>query len=330
MIFLALTMTLLLSWSLGKNNLSNLFGTAVGTNMVRLKTATTLAIIFIFIGAFFSGSGTTSTVLKIADLKTETDILIISLSALIVLEIMSRIGIPASIVQTIIGSLIGWDIYHHVSVDQNLIKKMLCGWFCAPLIAMIISFLLLKATQHYLKKHPIPLFTRDTLLRIGLILMGSIAAYMLGANNISTIISPYLNVFSKLNNWQIVFAVCCAVGLGCKMANKKVITTVGHKLFPLSPTEAFISIFATTISMMCFSIQAVREFLLILKLPLFPLIPIPMTSVLIGSICGISIAKGGNGLHFSVLGHIILSWILVPIIAGLLSGVLLLLLGEMG
>ena len=328
MIFFVLLLTLILSWSLGKNNLSNLFGTAVGTNMVQLKTAANLAIIFIFIGAFFSGSGTTSTVLKIADLKNETDILIITLSAAVILEIMSRIGLPSSIVQTIIGSLLGWDLYYHISVDTELIRQMLCGWFCAPLISMIISFLLLKAIRFYLIKHPLPLFTRDVILRIGLVLMGIIAAYMLGANNISTIISPYLMVFPKLDNWQIVFAVCCAVGLGCRMANKKVITTIGRTLFPLSPTEAFIAMSATTISMMCFSIQTVREFLLMIKLPLFPLIPIPMTSVLIGAICGISLTKSGNGLRFSVLGRIILSWILVPVMAALLTALLFLILDE--
>lgn len=330
MIFLALIMTLLLSWSLGKNNLSNLFGTAVGTNMVQLKTAATLALIFIFIGAFLSGSGTTSTVLKIADLKTETDILIISLSALIVLEIMSRIGIPASIVQTIIGALIGWDLYHQTAVDWALIKQMLCGWFCAPIVGTLISFLLLKIIRLYFVKHPINLFKRDAILRIGLIVIGATAAYMLGANNIATIISPYLTVFPKIETWQIVFTVCCAVGVGCQMANKRVITTVGYKLFPLSPTEALVVMLASTASMMCFSIQSIREFLVMLKLPVFPLIPIPMTSVLIGSICGISLAKGGNGLHFSVLGHIIISWILVPVMAALLSVLLLLLLGEIG
>lgn len=330
MIFFVLGITLILSWSLGKNNLSNLFGTAVGTNMVQLKTAVKLAVIFIFAGAFLSGSGTTSTVLKISRLKTEADILITCFSAIIVLEIMSRIGIPASIVQTIIGALIGANLYHYEFVDWIIIKQMLCGWLCAPLVGMVISFLLLKATQQYITKHPIPLFTRDVLLRIGLVVIGCIAAYMLGANNISTIISPYLSVFPKLDNMQIVFAVCCGVGFGCSMANKKVITTVGHKLFPLSPTEALVVMTATTISMMCFSIQSVREFLVMLKLPLFPLIPIPMTSVLIGSICGISLTKGGNGLRFSVLGHIILSWILVPVTAAILTILLFLFLGEIG
>ena len=319
MIIPVLMISLLLGWSLGKNNLSNLFGTAVGTRMVQLKTAAMLAVIFIFIGAFVSGSGTTSGVLKIARLETETDILITSLSAVIIMELMSRIGIPVSIVQTMMGSLFGWTLYHQMLIDWQDIKVLLCGWFCAPVIAMIISFLLLKITHCYLNKHPISLFTRDALLRVGLIIMGIIASYMLGANNTATIIGPYLTVFPDIESWKIVFGVCLAVGLGCYMANKKVISTVGQKLFPLSPTEALMVMISTTISMMLFSIQSVREFLVMLKLPLFPLIPIPMTSVLIGSICGISLSKGGNGLHFSVLGHIILSWILVPVMAALLS-----------
>ena len=46
---------LFLGWSLGRNNLSNLFGAAIFTRMVQPKTATFIAIVFVVLGAVFGG-----------------------------------------------------------------------------------------------------------------------------------------------------------------------------------------------------------------------------------------------------------------------------------
>ena len=50
---------LFLGWSLGANDAANVFGTAVGTRMVRFKTAAIVCSLFIILGAVISGSGTT-------------------------------------------------------------------------------------------------------------------------------------------------------------------------------------------------------------------------------------------------------------------------------
>ena len=48
---------LFLGWSLGASDAANIFGTAVGTKMVRFKTAAIISSIFIIIGAVYAGSG---------------------------------------------------------------------------------------------------------------------------------------------------------------------------------------------------------------------------------------------------------------------------------
>jgi PiT family inorganic phosphate transporter len=52
---------LFLGWSLGANDAANVFGTAVGTRMVRFKTAAIVCSIFVILGAIISGAGTTET-----------------------------------------------------------------------------------------------------------------------------------------------------------------------------------------------------------------------------------------------------------------------------
>ena len=49
---------LFLGWSLGANDASNIFGTAVGTKMLRFTTAAVIACIFLGLGAVVSGQNT--------------------------------------------------------------------------------------------------------------------------------------------------------------------------------------------------------------------------------------------------------------------------------
>ena len=321
MIEIALIGIMILGWSLGRNNLSNLFGTAIGTGMVHLKSAAMLAFVFIFMGAFLSGSATTSSVLALGDLRTPLDIITVMISAAIVLELLSKCGIPASIVQTIMGALIGWNFFYRVKIDWELVLQMIVAWFWAPLIAAVMAFILMRKIRKVLFHHPIPLFLRDRLIRIGLILVGIWAAYTLGANNTGVMTGPFFSIsaetiFGTFFVPMVTFLICLAIGIGCFWADKKVITTVGRKLFPLSPTEALVVMLGTALSMTCFSMQFLRNVLIDCHLPAFPLVPIPISNVMIGAIFGISLTKGGNGLRWSVLGRILISWILVPVVAG--------------
>ena len=323
MMIVALIGILILGWALGKNNLSNLFGTAVGTRMVRLRTAEILAAFFVAIGAFISGSATTSNVLALSDLKTATDIIVILISAAVVMDVLSRLGIPASIVQTIVGALVGWNLYHGIDTDMPLIKSIIGAWIWAPVIAALIGFLLMKCIRKILISYPISIIKRDLMLRILLIMAGILASYALGANNIGTMTGPFLSVFNACSETTLTAAVCGAIGVGCLMADKKVIETIGRKLFPLSPTEGFVVMLASAISMIFFSMEAIRHILAFFHLPTFPLVPIPMSNVMIGAIVGISLTKGGYGLRYAVLGRILISWFIVPVVAGGLSFLLL-------
>lgn len=306
---------LFLGWSLGRNNLSNLFGTAVGTRMISLKTAIILSIIFIFLGAFFSGQATTSSVLRLSELTSVSDAFIVCLSAAVVLELSSRLAIPASIAQTTIGSLIGWNLYSGRDMDLYVIQKMVGSWFIAPFLAAFIGWGVMRLFRTILRRYPISLFTRDAFVRVGLIGAGILASYSLGANNIGTITAPYLSVVEVVPN-KLVLIVCLFVALGCWMADKAVIKTVSNGLFPLSPSEAFVVMTGTALTMFLFTSQYLRHMMTLLHFPLFPLVPIPISSTIIGSIVGISLSKGGYGLRFSVLGRIILSWGIVPILSG--------------
>ncbi len=56
-----LTSGLFLGWALGANDAANVFGTAVGTRMIRFTTAAVICTVFVILGAVISGAGTTET-----------------------------------------------------------------------------------------------------------------------------------------------------------------------------------------------------------------------------------------------------------------------------
>ena len=57
MLLVFLSGGLFLGWSLGANDAANVFGTAVGTKMLRFKTAALICSIFLVLGAVIGGAG---------------------------------------------------------------------------------------------------------------------------------------------------------------------------------------------------------------------------------------------------------------------------------
>ncbi|CAN0300986.1 unnamed protein product, partial [Chrysoparadoxa australica] len=63
-VLIFLSSGLFLGWSLGANDAANVFGTAVGTRMVKFGTAAVVCSIFIVLGATLSGAGAAHTLGK--------------------------------------------------------------------------------------------------------------------------------------------------------------------------------------------------------------------------------------------------------------------------
>ena len=305
-----------LGWSLGRNNLSNLFGSAIGTRMISLKTAVVFASLFVFLGVFISGYATTRHVNDLAQIFSYKEAFFVCVSAGCVIYLLSMVGIPASITQTSTGALIALNIFNQLLIDTKLVVKSFMGWIYTPFLSGAIAFVLFWFFKYWLKKYPVKLLHRDMFVRLGLLIVGAFSAYALGANNIASIAGPYISVNKDMTN--ILFALTAlSVALGFYSADKRVIKTVSSGMFPLSPVEAFITIFASALTLFCFSSVTLKMVLTGLSLPSFPLLPVPLSEAVIGSIIAIALAKGIDGLKLKVVGQVILSWIVAPLTAGI-------------
>lgn len=305
-----------LGWSLGRNNLSNIFGNAIGTRMISLKTGMILASIFVFLGVIISGGGTTEHINKLATVSSFLDAFFICVSAGIVIYLLGLIGIPASITQTSTGALLALNIFNHLAVDTSLVVKSFLGWVYTPFLSGTAAFILFYILKFLLKKYPIKLLNRDLIVRGLLVCVGAFSAYSLGANNIASIAGPYISV-NKSYMFVLFLVTSISVAVGFFCADRKVIKTVGKELFPLSPLESFVVVFSSAATLFCFSSVSLKNFLSMLSLPSFPLIPVPLSEAVIGSIVAIALAKGIDGLKLKIVGQVVCSWFAAPLSSGL-------------
>ncbi|MBO5997607.1 MAG: inorganic phosphate transporter [Alphaproteobacteria bacterium] len=317
---------LFLGWTFGANNMSSVFGTAIGTRMLSFKTAAIIASILIVLGAVFSGAGVSQTLQDLGQINTLAGAFITTLSAGVSLFFMTRAGLPVSSTQAIVGALIGWSLFVHVDIQWEIVSQIVVSWFTSPLLAILIAFLLTVSVKSFLKVHPVPMLYRDAYTRLGLVLAGAFCAYALGANNIGNIMAPFVRVISlptlqigslfELSSAQQLFLIGgLAIVVGIFTYSKKVNTTIGQDVLQMSSIEAFIAIMSQGIVLLLFSSVTLHQFLVSRNLPAFPLVPISSIGAIVGGLIGVSLTKKGQGLKVKMLLRIMSAWIITPIIA---------------
>jgi len=101
--------------------------------------------------------------------------------------------------------------------------------------------------------------------------------------------------------------------------SKKVMLTVGSDLLRLSPVAAFIVVISHSIVLFVFASQGISSFLNSINLPSIPLVPVSSSQAIVGAVIGIGILKGGNEVKWGIASRIALGWVILPVIAALIS-----------
>ncbi|MEE9190388.1 MAG: inorganic phosphate transporter [Candidatus Neomarinimicrobiota bacterium] len=332
---LFLSSGLFLGWSLGANDASNIFGTAIGTRMVRFKTAAIIASIFVILGAVISGSGPSQTLGRLGEVTAVAGAFSVALSAGLTVLWMTRTKLPVSTSQAIIGGIISWSIFAQVEPEWSILIKIVFSWFLSIILAAIFALILYHLIGKLVAIIRVHLFRIDLYTRLGLIAVGAFGAYTLGANNIANVVGVFVPS-TELSNLvifglsvsaaqQLFFIGSLAIALGIITYSKRVIETIGKNVIKMTPQAAFVAVLAASLVLFLFTSRSLESFLLSRNLPSIPLVPISSSQVIIGSLVGIGFAHGGRGLQAGPLLRILGGWITTPIIAALMTyGVLFL------
>lgn len=305
-----------LAWILGRNNLSNAFGNAISLRMLSLRWSAFLGALFLCIGMFSNSASTTTVVSNLGVLKNMQEPFMICTSAAIVLLLLTHLGLPVSISQLTIGAFTGLLFYYGRQIDTVSLLNIFFSWLISPFLSIITSYVCFQTLRYLFLKFKIPLLYRTTLARIGLIIVGCFSCYTIGANNVSSILGLYVQV-SDVYTFSVIGGIGLMICLGFFMASPKVMHTMGRKLFPLTPLEAFSVILSCSLTLFVFSSVLLKDYLYNLGI-ILPTAPIPIAMVLVGSVIGISLSKGGYGIQFRVLNKIIISYFLSPFFSGII------------
>ena len=334
MIWFFLLSGLFLGWSLGANDAANIFGTAVGTRMIRFRTAAIIASVFVTIGAVYGGAGVTDTVGALGAVNALAGSFTVALTAGLTVAWMSRTGLPVSTSQAIIGAIIGWNFFTGSPTDHGTLVQIVSAWVVSPVLAGAFAVVLYLGAQRWLRHSRIHLVSLDAYTRAGLVLVGAAGAYTLGANNIANVMgvfvpaSPFGDLWLgnsiKITGTQQLFLLgAVAISVGIFTDSYRVMSTVGSQIFKLTPIMALIVVLAHTMALFVFSSEGLQHAIRSVGLPAPPLVPVSSTQAIIGAIMGIALVKGGKGLQYSTLGRVVVGWVLTPILACGMSFVLL-------
>lgn len=322
-----LTSGLLLGWSLGANDAANVFGTAVGTRMVRFGTAAVVCSVCVILGAVISGAGAAHTLGALGSVNALAGAFMAALAAAGTVYVMTKWGLPVSTSQAIVGAIIGWNLFSDSITDSQTLIKIVATWIACPVLAGLIAVPLLKLVAHALRAAKLHLLRLDAYTRIALIFAGAFGSYSLGANNIANVMGVFVDVspftgFSvagwlTLSSIQQLFLVgAIAIAVGVFTYSKRVMLTVGVGILPMSPVAAWVVVIAHSIVLFLFASQGLEHILASSGLPTIPLVPVSSSQAVVGAVVGLGLMRGGRDIDWKLVRNIAGGWVTTPLISG--------------
>ena len=329
MILFFLTSGLFLGWSLGANDASNAFGSAVGSKLVSFRKAAIIASIAVIFGAVIQGAGTTQTLGKLGAVNAIGGSFTLALASAITVYMMTKFSLPVSTTQAIVGAIIGWNLFTGSPTDTSVLSKIVVTWITSPVMGALFAILLFVLVNRIKKAAGIHLIRFESYIRTGLIITGAFGAYSLGANNIANVMGVFAPAFNlqdldlvlfKLNSNQQLFLLGgIAIAVGILTYSKKVMETIGENIVELSSEAAMVVVLSESLVLFIFSSSGLSELLVSLGLPAIPLVPVSSSQVVVGCVIGIGLYKGARNINFRLLGEISAGWVATPLISGLLA-----------
>jgi PiT family inorganic phosphate transporter len=242
---------------------------------------------------------------------------------------MTKLGLPVSTSQAIIGSIIGWNLFSDSYTDISSLLKILSTWIICPLLSAVIAAFLFSVAKIFVRKMGIGLIRFDGYTRLALILAGAFGAYSLGANNIANVMGVFVPVapfpdmlfgqgFSISSAQQLFLVGGLAIAVGVFTYSKRVMMTVGSELMRLTPLAAWVAVMSHSIVLFLFASERLEQLLAKMSLPTIPLVPVSSSQAVVGAVIGIGMLQGGREIQWPRVYSIVKGWVITPLISCLL------------
>ena len=318
-----LILGLVLGIIIGANDAVNVFGSAIGSKMLKFSTAIIFFIIFIILGAVINAQYPSAVYEKIIPTYFTIEKTVLILVPVILATLLSvKLKISSSISQSLIFSILGFAVAKELSVNINLFKQILLIWIFTPFASYVLSIFFYIFINFFLNALKLNIFYKDFIIRSLLILLGCLAAFALGSNLTASVVgifSPYVDSIIKINENFLFFLGSSCIGLGAMFFSKKIIDNIGSKISKINSISALAILLTQIFILLFFSSQLIIENVnAIFNISLFTM-PISASHVTLASILGIATFKKFRETNIKNSFMIISSWIYLPVLVFVLS-----------
>ncbi|AVX21659.1 MAG: inorganic phosphate transporter [Bacillota bacterium] len=304
LVIIVVILALLFDYLNGFHDTANAVATSIATRALSPRQAILLAAAFDFLGAV-THTAVAATIGKgIVDPAAITQtVLIGALSAAIFWNLFTwYYGIPSSSSHALIGGLVGAAAAQHgfALIKWTGLSKIILSLILSPILGLVVGYLVMVGF-FWLFRFSHPHQTNNVFRRLQ-ILSAALTAYSHGSNDAQKsmgLITMALVSAGMIDTFHVPFwvVVACAsaLALGTATGGKKIIRTMGGRIFKIEPINGFASDISSS--------------LVILLASRFGL-PVSTTHVVASALMGVGTAKNFRGVKWGVARQIITAWFL--------------------
>jgi len=182
------TVSLVLAGLLGAvvsgNNISSCCGTIIGSRMVSRRTGILIAVAGYLLGLSIEGPKLFRVRQAFLPNETSTEIFSILLATLLIFIGGELTKIPLSLSKALTGTILGVSFAIGTLQQTSYLILILLFWVSAPIFATALGLFFVKLDDRY---SPRNLWVKLSLLKVGLVAMAFLSAYVTGSNALGLI-----------------------------------------------------------------------------------------------------------------------------------------------
>lgn len=321
---------LYMAWNIGANDLANAMGTSVGSGALTIKQVIIIAGLFEFVGAVFFGKRVTSTIAKgivpVDAIKLiDPHLVVLGMLAAILaasfwITLATFYNLPVSTSHSIVGAVLGFGLIAAYTgtialadIRWSVLGKIVGSWLLSPVLGAVCAYIIFLLIRYFILQQVDDPYNIEKKFVFLQTLAGCYIAFAHGSNDVANAVGPLSAALSAfgLTNGEVPIWVLVVGGTGMIIGlttwGYRVIETIGTKITELTPTRGFAAQFATASVVVLHSYSS---------------LPISTTHTLVGSVIGVGLAGGLAAVDLSVIGKIIMSWIITVPVAAITSALI--------
>ncbi|WP_319508719.1 inorganic phosphate transporter [uncultured Methanolobus sp.] len=330
LVLLLVAAGLYMAWNIGANDLANAMGTSVGSGALSIKQVIIIAGVFEFAGAVLFGKRVTSTIAKgivPVDSVSLVDPHLVAIGMLAAIlaagfwiTLATFYNLPVSTTHSIVGAVLGFGLmaaYYGIigfeEIKWAVLGKIVGSWLVSPLLGALLAYVIFSLIRYFILQKADDPYNVEKKFVLLQTMTACYIAFAHGSNDVANAIGP---LYAGLNSLEmaglaIPLWVMALGGIGMVIGlatwGYRVIETIGTRITELTPTRGFSAEFATASVVVLHSYSS---------------LPISTTHTLVGSVIGVGLAGGLAAVDLSVIGKIVVSWIVTVPAAAITSAII--------